>query len=133
MTDSFLYIGLGAALQDRLGSYTISSQDAPNEVQPKHVKVLRVPDYFAEYREKGDGLASFLGTSIVAKVCMYVRCESLLGITLMDIYDRSHLGIQQGRIMYQKVIIRVVDLVPSWECHLHCCKSNYWMRTLHHK
>ena len=78
MTDSFLYIGLGAALQDRLGSYTISSQDAPNEVQPKHVKVLRVPDYFAEYREKGDGLASFLGTSIVAKVCMCVRCESLL-------------------------------------------------------
>lgn len=39
-----------------------------NEVQPRGVKTLRVPDYFAEYRDKGDGLAGFLGTSIVAKV-----------------------------------------------------------------
>jgi actin-related protein 9 len=31
--------------------------------------VVTVPEYFAEYREKGDGFAAFLGTSIVAKVC----------------------------------------------------------------
>jgi len=30
-----------------------------------------VPEYFAEYRDKGDGLAAFLGSSIVAKVCHY--------------------------------------------------------------
>ncbi len=39
-----------------------------NEVQPRTIKTLRVPDYFAEYRDKGDGLAAFLGTSIIAKV-----------------------------------------------------------------
>ena len=42
-----------------------------NEVQPKSVKVLKIADYFAEYREKGDGLAAFLGASIIAKVA---RC-----------------------------------------------------------
>ena len=39
-----------------------------NEVQARSIKTLRVPDYFAEYRDKGDGLAGFLGTSIIAKV-----------------------------------------------------------------
>jgi actin-related protein 9 len=39
-----------------------------NEVQPKSVRVLKIPDYFSEYRDKGDGLAAFLGGSIVAKV-----------------------------------------------------------------
>jgi hypothetical protein len=33
-----------------------------------------VPEYFAEYREKGDGLTAFLGTSIVAKVCVLIEC-----------------------------------------------------------
>ena len=72
------FAGLGTALADRLGSYTISGQDAANEIQPRHIKVLRVPEYFAEYREKGDGLASFLGTSIVSKVCVFrVFCAAL--------------------------------------------------------
>jgi hypothetical protein len=37
-------------------------------VQPKQIRIVKVPEYFAEYREKGDGLAAFLGSSIVAKV-----------------------------------------------------------------
>ncbi|KAL6304501.1 actin-like ATPase domain-containing protein [Sparassis latifolia] len=61
--------GLGAALQGRLASFILTSPDPQqNEVQPRIIRVLKVPDYFAEYREKGDGLASFLGTSIVAKI-----------------------------------------------------------------
>ncbi|KAI0924001.1 hypothetical protein AcV5_009377 [Taiwanofungus camphoratus] len=61
--------GLGAALQARLAPFILSSPDPQqNEVQPKRIRILKVPEYFAEYREKGDGLASFLGSSIVAKI-----------------------------------------------------------------
>lgn len=59
---------MGAALQGRLAPFLLGTQDQSNEVQPKSIRVLKVPDYFAEYRDKGDGLASFLGASIVAKV-----------------------------------------------------------------
>ena len=59
---------MGAALQGRLSPFLLSAPDQLNEVQPKSIRVLKVPDYFAEYRDKGDGLASFLGASIVAKV-----------------------------------------------------------------
>ncbi|KAJ3550565.1 hypothetical protein NM688_g5043 [Phlebia brevispora] len=60
--------GLGVSLQGRLKNYLLSAPDQANEVQPKYIRVLKVPDYFAEYRDKGDGLASFLGCSIVAKI-----------------------------------------------------------------
>ncbi|KZT09917.1 actin-like ATPase domain-containing protein [Laetiporus sulphureus 93-53] len=61
--------GLGAALQSRLSSFLLVSLDpSGNEVQPRSIHTLKIPDYFAEYREKGDGLASFLGSSIVAKI-----------------------------------------------------------------
>ncbi|KAI9066964.1 actin-like ATPase domain-containing protein [Trametes sanguinea] len=61
--------GLGAALSGRVSPYILSNADPiNNEVQPRSVKTLKVPDYFAEYRDKGDGLAGFLGTSIVAKL-----------------------------------------------------------------
>ena len=57
-----------------MSPFVLSAADQQNEVQPRGVKVLKVPEYFAEYREKGDGLASFLGASIVAKVrkCVYL-------------------------------------------------------------
>ena len=65
---SCLWAGLGAALQARLASFILSAPDQQNEVQPKSIRTFKIPEYFAEYREKGDGLASFLGSSIVAKV-----------------------------------------------------------------
>ncbi|KAH8093315.1 actin-like ATPase domain-containing protein [Cristinia sonorae] len=60
--------GMGSALQARLAPFILSNPDGHNEIQPKSIKVLKIPDHFAEYREKGDGLASFLGSSIVAKI-----------------------------------------------------------------
>ncbi|EMD38882.1 hypothetical protein CERSUDRAFT_151620 [Gelatoporia subvermispora B] len=61
--------GLGAALQARLAPYILTSPDPQNnDVQTRNIRTLKIPDYFAEYREKGDGMASFLGTSIVAKI-----------------------------------------------------------------
>ena len=66
---SIIQTGLGAALSGRLSPYILSAPDVQsNEVQPRTIKTLKVPDYFAEYRDKGDGLAAFLGTSIIAKV-----------------------------------------------------------------
>lgn len=59
---------LGTAVQARLSAYILASPDQANEVQPKTIRVLKIPEYFAEYRDKGDGLASFLGSSIVAKL-----------------------------------------------------------------
>lgn len=50
-------------------------------MQPRAIKTLKIPDYFAEYRDKGDGLASFLGTSIVAKVRL-PRIRTLLSGSL---------------------------------------------------
>ncbi|KZP26634.1 actin-like ATPase domain-containing protein [Athelia psychrophila] len=59
--------GIGTALQSRLSPYILSNPDQQNDVQTRHIRVLAVPDYFAEFREKGENLAAFLGSSIVAK------------------------------------------------------------------
>ncbi|KAI5121491.1 hypothetical protein M0805_006529 [Coniferiporia weirii] len=60
--------GIGMALQQRLSHFILGNPDHQNDAQPRHVRVLHVPEYFAEYRERGDGFAAFLGASIVAKV-----------------------------------------------------------------
>ena len=74
--------GLGAALSGRLAPYILSAPDVQsNEVQPRAIKTLRVPDYFAEYRDKGDGLAAFLGTSIIAKVRETFRARAYVTLT----------------------------------------------------
>ena len=39
-----------------------------NEIQPKSIRTLKIPDFYSEYRDKGEGYAAFLGSSIVAKV-----------------------------------------------------------------
>ncbi|KAI6015988.1 actin family [Pisolithus microcarpus] len=60
--------GIGIALQSRLSPYILSNPEQPTDVQPRSIRVASVPEYFAEFREKGDRLAAFLGTSIVAKI-----------------------------------------------------------------
>jgi actin-related protein 9 len=60
-------IGIGRTLQTRLSPF-LANGDEQNEIQPRSIDVLKVPDYFAEYREVGDGYAAFLGSCIVAKV-----------------------------------------------------------------
>jgi len=63
--------GIAPALQSHLSTFILSSADQHNEMQPKLIRIIKVPEYFAEYREKGDGLAAFLGSSIVAKVTFH--------------------------------------------------------------
>jgi len=53
-----------------LGRYIVQipEQHLMNEIQPKSIRTLKIPDFYSEYREKGEGYAAFLGSSIVAKV-----------------------------------------------------------------
>ncbi|KAI0044759.1 actin-like ATPase domain-containing protein [Auriscalpium vulgare] len=63
--------GITAGLHSYLLPYVLSNPDQHNEVQARQIRTIKVPDYFAEFREKGDGLAAFLGTSIVAKITFH--------------------------------------------------------------
>lgn len=64
--------GLALALQSRLAIYlTADRTGSENPVpafQPNLVHTAKVPEYFAEFRDKGDLLSAFLGCGIVAKV-----------------------------------------------------------------
>jgi actin-related protein 9 len=64
-----IVVGVGTALQSRCAPYILSSADQANDIQTRFIRPITVPEYFAEYRDKADGLAAFLGSSIVAKVC----------------------------------------------------------------
>ncbi|KAF8972665.1 actin-related protein [Flammula alnicola] len=59
--------GIGVALQSRLAPF-ISSPELVTDLQPRSIRVLSVPEYYAEYRETGNGYAAFLGSSITAKI-----------------------------------------------------------------
>ena len=63
-------IGMGPFFTVLLGRYIVQNpeQHIMNEVQPKSIRTLKIPDFYSEYREKGEGYAAFLGSSIVAKV-----------------------------------------------------------------
>ncbi|EJU03609.1 actin-like ATPase domain-containing protein [Dacryopinax primogenitus] len=58
--------GLPSSLHSHLQPYIHAEDDSPNPPPPS--RILKIPEYFAEYRDKGEGLAGFLGACIVAKV-----------------------------------------------------------------
>ncbi|KAG6865714.1 hypothetical protein C0991_012530 [Blastosporella zonata] len=59
--------GVGIALQSRVAPYVVTP-DLQTDVQPRYARVLNVPEYYFEYRDTGNGLACFLGSSIAAKI-----------------------------------------------------------------
>ncbi|KAG8924267.1 hypothetical protein FRC02_010544 [Tulasnella sp. 418] len=68
---------LGAALHSHLKTFIVRDPTelgiAPNGQpyttdQPRSFRIIKVPEYFANYRDSGDELAAFLGCSIVAKL-----------------------------------------------------------------
>ena len=63
-------VGTGPFFTVLLGRYIVQNpeQHIMNEVQPKSIRNLKIPDFYSEYRERGEGYAAFLGSSIVAKV-----------------------------------------------------------------
>lgn len=64
--DTDFLSGIGYALQSRLVPFLYSTEGSM-DIQPSGTRLLTVPDYYAEYRETGNGYAGFLGTSITAK------------------------------------------------------------------
>jgi actin-related protein 9 len=63
---------LGIALQSRVAPYLTHDLNPGDETtvpsQPCRAKVAKIPEYFAEFRDKWDILAPFLGSEIIAKV-----------------------------------------------------------------
>jgi len=59
---------LEAALHSRLMPYLIRDPENQLQAQPIALRMLKVPDYFAEYRDKGSLIASYLGACITGKV-----------------------------------------------------------------
>ncbi|KAH0582946.1 SWI/SNF and RSC complexes subunit arp9 [Termitomyces sp. J132] len=59
--------GIGIALQSRVAPFVVTPE-LQTEVQPRYVRVLNLPEYYPEYRDTGNGLACFLGSSITAKI-----------------------------------------------------------------
>jgi actin-related protein 9 len=59
--------GIGVALQSRLAPF-IANPDLQSDVQPRSIRVLSVPEYYAEYRDTSNSYATFLGSSITAKI-----------------------------------------------------------------
>jgi hypothetical protein len=66
------WIGLREALKQRLNTFLCTDrQQSETPVpgfQPMTAHPVTVPEYFAEFRDKGDLLSEFLGCGIVAKV-----------------------------------------------------------------
>ncbi|KAG8872906.1 hypothetical protein FRC20_008915 [Serendipita sp. 405] len=64
--------GLGLALQSRLAPFLcIDRQQTETPIpqfQATLARTAKVPEYFAEFRDKGDLLAAFLGCGIIAKM-----------------------------------------------------------------
>ncbi len=58
------------------------------DVQPRMIHTLNVPEYYAEYRETGNGYAAFLGSSITAKVKFFTL--QLLA-PLLTLFFEDHL------------------------------------------
>ncbi|TFK25578.1 actin-like ATPase domain-containing protein [Coprinopsis marcescibilis] len=59
--------GIGISLQSRLAPF-VTSSGLDTDTQPRSIRVLNVPEYYAEYRDTGNGYSAFLGSSIVAKI-----------------------------------------------------------------
>lgn len=82
--------GIGAALQSRLAPFILSDSGQQNDVQPRSIRVLTVPEYFAEFREKGENLAAFLGSSIIAKVGRRLYLIPITLIALQVTFNDAH-------------------------------------------
>ena len=102
-----IYKGIGVALQSRLAPF-IANPDLVTELQPRAIRVLSVPEYYAEYRETGNGYAAFLGSSIAAKV----RLTSAFSARIY-VWNRSYLLTRMGKTMFPRQIIRSRGRIPS--------------------
>ncbi|KAG2011447.1 actin binding protein [Coprinopsis cinerea AmutBmut pab1-1] len=67
--------GIGISLQSRLQPF-LTASGLDTDVQPRAIRVINVPEYYAEYRDTGNGYSAFLGSSIVAKIIFNDNSQS---------------------------------------------------------
>ena len=102
-----IYKGIGVALQSRLAPFIVNP-DLVTELQPRAIRVLSVPEYYAEYRETGNGYTAFLGSSIAAKV----RLASSFSARIY-MCNRSYLPTRMEKITFPRQTIRTRGHIPS--------------------
>lgn len=99
------YTGLGPALHSRLLPYLLLDQYGN-----RYANFIKVPEYFGDFREKGDGLAAFLGTSIVAKV--HTVCIPLY--YFFHFFFRLHLMNPMPGITFRRRTTVLKGPLPFW-------------------
>lgn len=116
--------GIGVSLQSRLSPFLVSTA-LDTEVQPRNIRVINVPEYYAEYRETGNGYSAFLGSSIVAKVSL--RLSDTDVFSLNEAFRLSSTTTVEPTLC-QKLIILQRDHMQSLSPVLLCCSL---LHTLH--
>ncbi|WVW84200.1 hypothetical protein I302_106230 [Kwoniella bestiolae CBS 10118] len=71
------------ALITYLSPYLLSSADLTSDCQPSKIRLLNIPDYFANFKNSTTELAPFLGGSLVAKVA-FLDSQGKHSITKVD-------------------------------------------------
>ncbi|GMK55218.1 hypothetical protein CspeluHIS016_0202740 [Cutaneotrichosporon spelunceum] len=66
--DMARFKSLPIAIATYVSPYLLSSSDLPSDSQPGRVKLLSIPEYFANYKGAAVDLAPFIGASMVAKL-----------------------------------------------------------------
>lgn len=94
-------LGIGVALQSRLAPF-VASPDLQTDIQARYVRTLSVPEYYPEYRDTGNGIAGFLGASIVAKVYRF----GFWGHHMLKSLHRSYSMIMEVRTLSRKLTIQ---------------------------
>lgn len=100
---------LGGSGRDSPNLMSMASRDAGYEgvAQPTNVRTLRVPDYFAEYKDRND-LAPFLGATIYAKVSIsssdsHLQCIDFL-LTIESLSTQLAFSDPYGRNTVSKAV-----------------------------
>lgn len=100
------FVGLAAAVRSHLEMYIVTSLELMTDVQPKFIRTLKVPDYFANFRESGDSLACYLGCSIVAKVKHPLYIFTFIRI-LTSTFSRCSQILQVGHLSQKQITVKL--------------------------
>lgn len=106
-------LGIGVALQSRVAPFIVNG-DVNTDIQPRSTRVLSVPEFFAEYRDSGNGYAAFLGTSITAKVSHSKQMQFFVAHFLQIIFSESSGNSYVSKIDYtNKGPHSIVEMTPA--------------------
>ncbi|WWC69925.1 uncharacterized protein I206_103869 [Kwoniella pini CBS 10737] len=88
------------ALTTYLSPYLLSSNDLTSDCQPSKIRLLTIPEYFANFRNSTTELAPFLGGSLVGKVA-FLDSQGKHSITKVDYNSKGPAAIYDVSIEAQ--------------------------------